>query len=205
MLPVEGRRAVVEVVASLSRIPNVLGNHALELGSDDMAILDTHFGRMTMPMALALSVACSHRKAIPPTPTMHVTDGQKFLSSTTVQALEEKLHLYELRSKHQIYVWITDSAHGEAYPDYTFRLFNAWGIGRERFDDGVMLFIFVKDDMRWITVGYGLEVAISDKEAVHICRDIIRPLMIDGRKDEAVTHGLDAIIAHIDAWESSLK
>jgi uncharacterized protein len=156
-----------------------------------------------LPLALALAIACTHRKAVPPTPSTHLTDTVRFLSASTQSDIEAKLTAYEARSKHQFYVWITDSAHGEAYSDFTFRVFNAWGVGRERFDDGVVLFVFVKDDMRWITVGYGLEAAIPDAEAVRICRQVMRPLMQAGKHNEAVSIGVDAVIARIDAWESN--
>jgi uncharacterized protein len=176
MLLVVGRAAVVEAVASFQY-------------------------KQHLPLALALAIACTHRKPFPAVPTKHVTDDVAFLSSAATEVLEARLHAYEQRSKHQVYVWVTGSANGEAYPDFTFRIFNAWGIGRERFDDGVLLFIFVKDDMRWITVGYGLEAAIPDRDAVFICREVIAPKMRAGKSDLAVAAGVDAIIAKIDQWE----
>jgi uncharacterized protein len=78
-------------------------------------------------------------------------------------ALNAKLVAYHERSKHYLLVWVGDSTHKEPTNEFTLRAFNAWAIGRERYDDGVVLFVFVEDDMRWITVGYGLEAAIPDR------------------------------------------
>jgi uncharacterized protein len=82
------------------------------------------------------------------------------------------------------------------------RLFNAWGVGRMGKDDGVVLFIFPDQDLRWITVGYGLTGALTDSEATHICRNVMAPLMREGRFDDAVTMGVDLIIAELDKAEA---
>ena len=152
-------------------------------------------------LTLALAIACSHPKPLPPTPHRWLTDNVGLLNPKTVKRLDSALEAYEKRSKHQVFVWIGDSTKGEPYQDFTFRVFNAWGIGRENYDDGVVLWLFARDDMRWITVGYGLEAAIPDREAVRICREVMRPHIQKGRYDEAVDAGVGAIIKAIDSWE----
>lgn len=120
-------------------------------------------------------------------------------------SLNAKLVAYHERSKHYLLVWVGDSTHKEPWNEFALRAFNAWAIGRERYDDGVVLFVFVEDDMRWITVGYGLEAAIPDREATRICREVIKPMMHQGRTVEGIVMGVDLIIAAIDKADAGAK
>lgn len=150
---------------------------------------------------LVLAVACRSSPPTPPAPTEWLTDTQKVFTSAERYSLNVKLEAYHERSKHYLLVWVGDSTHKEAYNEYALRAFNSWAIGRERYDDGVVLFVWVEDDMRWLTVGYGLERAIPDREAVRICRDVIRPMMHQGKTVEGINLGVDLIIAAIDKSE----
>ena len=155
-----------------------------------------------LALASALAIACSHPKPIPKTPKRWLTDTVNYLSPKQAEAIDLQLQLYEMRTKHQVFVWIGDTTKGEPHQDFAFRVFNAWGIGREGHDDGIMLWIWTKDNMRWITVGYGLEKAMSDREAVRICREVIKPLMEAGKPDDALTFGVQAILLRLDEAEA---
>lgn len=154
-------------------------------------------------VALALLlIACGNaRGSIPATPHRWLTDTVGYLTPEVQKAIDERLEAYEQQSKHQVFIWIGAGTNGEPHGDYCFRAFNAWGIGRAGHDDGVVLFLFVRDDMRWITVGYGLEAALSDREAVRICREIIGPMIRSGDRGGAIHAGLSAILLDIEAWE----
>jgi uncharacterized protein len=111
-----------------------------------------------------------------------------------------QLDAYYARTGHVVLVWIGDGAKGDT-DDYCLRLFNAWGVGRMGRDDGVVLFIFPDQDIRWITVGWGLTSLLTDREATHIARNVMAPLMREGRPDDAVKMGVDLIIAELDKAE----
>ena len=168
--------------------------------ADSRAAAEAVDSRM-IPLSLILGVACSSPRVLPPTPSKWLTDSVHYLDPKVASALDNRLEAYEKRTRHQFFVWITDSTRGEPTHQFTLRTFNAWGIGRERYDDGVLLFIFVKDDMRWITVGYGLEGAISDQEGTRICREVIAPPMRAGRHEEALASGIEAVIDLVDRWD----
>lgn len=155
-------------------------------------------------VALALVIAActgNQKRATPPMPSDWVTDSQAILSPFTRKALDERLRFYEQQTGHQVIVWISGSTNGEPHADYAIRAANAWGVGRTGKDDGVVLFVFVRDDMRWIWVGYGLEKAIQDKEASRICREVIAPKVRRGEVDGGIKDGVDAILWAIDSWE----
>lgn len=141
----------------------------------------------------------------PGAPTRYVTDTTgNFLSTAARNELNRELQAYERRTKHQVVVWIADHWPGrpsETIEDCCLRLFNAWGIGRKTSDDGVVLFVFAKDDVRRIQVGLGLESALTDRECVLILKKTVVPLIHAVKRDQAIRDGVGAILAEIDAYD----
>lgn len=149
-----------------------------------------------------VSLGCSSHQRHPEAPTTPLTDLAMVLSPSVVQKVNTELEEYEQRTKHQVWVWISDKPipKGQTIEDFGFRTFNAWGVGRAGHDDGVALFIFPRGDrlrMR-IQVGFGLEKALPDKECVRILREVIAPPLEAGLYDEGVQKGVKAILEQIE-------
>jgi len=156
---------------------------------------------IAVSFAAAVAMACAKSAEVPPVPRRWATDSVGVLSDVTRERLDARLEAYQRTSKHHVLLYITRSSHGEPHRDWTYRVFNAWGIGRKGYDDGVVLFMFTEDDMRWIKVGYGLEDQLRDAECTHICRKVMRPLIQKGLYDEAAVAGVDAILAELERDE----
>jgi uncharacterized protein len=160
--------------------------------------------RTLATVTLATLLACGGKPVPPSAPMTYTTDLAGVLSVDTVNKLNTLLFQYQERSKHHFWVWISDRGLGGIpIEEFCHNAFNAWGVGRGGYDDGVVLFIFPKGDrlrMR-IQVGYGLEKELPDKECVRILYQIA-PALEAGRYDEGVTAGVRAIIAAIDAAEA---
>jgi uncharacterized protein len=146
-------------------------------------------------------LACAGSR-VPPSPAMHATDLAGVLSPPVLNRIDAQLRAYEATSKHQVWLWISDRGlSGVPIEDFGSDAFNAWGVGRLGYDDGVVLFIFPRGDrlrMR-IQVGYGLERALPDRECVRILREIVGPPLEAGRYDEGVEAGVRAIVTDIEA------
>lgn len=139
------------------------------------------------------------RPTIPPRPPEKVYDSLEFMTIEGRKALVSRLVDYQNETKHEIAVWIGDAPKG-AYGPWCHTVFNAFGIGRKGKDDGVLLFIF--DSGHWqITVGYGLEKAITDREATAIIRTVPGHSLRAGDRDKAVNDTVDAIMAEIKKSE----
>ena len=137
---------------------------------------------------------------VPPTPTQWVTDNANVLTVEQLAGMNTKLRQYQELTQHHLLVWIGETSDGQ--PDtFATNAFNAWGIGRHNFDDGVVLFVFTMDKHRVIRVGYGLEAAISDTEAVRICTEVIKPKADVGDYVGGIWDGVDAITDAITAYE----
>ncbi len=131
---------------------------------------------------------------IPAAPTRWATDNANFLSSQTIQSLDQRLEAYERATGHQILVWIAPTLGGVPIEDFAVRTFEAWKVGRKGMDDGLVLFIFPQDRQLRIEVGYGLEGQVPDALASQIINDVITPRIRGGDPDGAVLQGVEAIL-----------
>jgi uncharacterized protein len=132
--------------------------------------------------------------AIPPAPSVWVTDTAALLSAQTVRDQNARLRQYERKSGHQVLVYIAPTTGGVPIEDWSVRAFEQWKIGRKSLDDGLVLFVFSQDHALRIEVGYGLESKVPDARASRIIRDTIAPALRAGQPDRGVTEGIDQIL-----------
>lgn len=112
--------------------------------------------------------------------SQRVTDLSATLSVAQVNALETKLAAFEARQGSQIAVLIVPTTQPEDIAQFGIRVADAWRIGRENVDDGVIL-IIAKDDRKLrLEVGYGLEGAIPDAIAKRVIAETITPYFKTG-------------------------
>lgn len=114
--------------------------------------------------------------------------------------LDTRLHDYEKQTKHQVWVYIIATSKPDLTSEWCKRAFNAWGVGREGLDDGLVLFVFSRDHVTRVELGYGFEAAISDQEATRVATKIEARIR-KGQPDEAISQGIQELIADIDKWE----
>jgi uncharacterized protein len=156
---------------------------------------------LALSLVLGLTSLASADVAVsgtPPTPTEWVTDNVAALRQETRSSLSSRLGQYSDSFGHQVLVWIGDTTSGVPLEDFTSRAFAEWKVGRKGIDDGVVLFLFVRDRRVRIEVGYGLEDKIPDAVASRIIRETIVPRMRSGDVDGAVLGGVEAIIAQVE-------
>lgn len=81
----------------------------------------------------------------------------------------------EQKTGAEVTVVTIDSIGDYDYVDYSIRLFEKWGIGKRGKDDGVLIFLTVKERKARIEVGYGLEGILPDITAGRIFRNYMVP------------------------------
>jgi uncharacterized protein len=134
---------------------------------------------------------------IPPVPDHYVTDNAGALSNDTRASLESRLRAYESSTGHQIIGWIGQTTGDVPLETWTAQTADHWKIGRHKYDDGAVLFIFMHDHKVRIEVGYGLESTLTDADSYRIIQRVILPGMRAGDVDGAVTGGVAAILTTI--------
>lgn len=135
--------------------------------------------------------------AVPPL-TAPVMDLTGTLTPDQVAALEAKLHAFERSKGSQVAVLIVRSTQPEAIEQFSMRVAEAWKLGREGIDDGILLLVALDDRKLRIEVGYGLEGAVPDAIANRIIDEDISPQFRRGDYYGGVTTGVDRLLRVID-------
>src|SRR4030042_3569383 len=109
----------------------------------------------------------------------YINDYVGLLDSGSRSQWEEMAQKIERETGSEIAVAIVDSLQGVTEEEYSVELFERWGIGKEKEDNGLLMLICTEGEpgnrpLR-IEVGYGLEGVITDLEAGENVNDVIVP------------------------------
>lgn len=127
------------------------------------------------------------QKAIPQPTEFLVNDFAGLLGREEVVALGQKLSDFAKQSSTQIVVITEKSLEGEDAFDYSQRLAQAWGIGGQQNDNGILLYIAKEDRQVRIQTGYGSEGFLPDA----IARRIIETYIVPAFRQENYYQGID--------------
>ena len=125
----------------------------------------------------------------------HVNDYASMLSPGAVQELEASLSAFEQSDSTQIVVLTVPTLGGENLEEYSIKVAEAWRIGQQKIDNGVILLIAKQERKVRIEVGRGLEGELTDLVSGRIIRGDIAPLFKSGDIDGGVKAGVASIMA----------
>jgi uncharacterized protein len=156
-------------------------------------------GERTTKLALvfALFLTCSHvfaAEVIPPKPDRYFNDYASVVPSGAAMRFNEELAQFERETSTQFIVatWKTMPSQS-SIEDFTQRTFQAWKVGQQSRNNGVVLFVFVEDHRMRIQPGYGLEGALPDAICDDIIRNGIAPKFRQGDFEGGLATGIDLI------------
>jgi uncharacterized protein len=141
--------------------------------------------------------ATAELQAIPAL-TSPVTDTTQTLSSQEQAALANKLTQFSQQKGSQIAVLIVSTTQPEGIEQFSIRVAEAWKIGREKEDDGVIVVVAKNDRKIRIEVGYGLEGAIPDLYAKRIISEQVSPNFKQGDFYAGLNAATDQLIKLIE-------
>jgi len=130
-----------------------------------------------------------------------VVDEAGIVPPDAAARIEETLRAFEEETGAQVAVLTVPSLEGEVLEDYSLKVAETWGLGREDRDDGVLLLVARDDRQLRIEVGYGLEGALTDAEAGRIVRNVIVPRFKAGDYGGGIEAGVDAVVGTIRGEE----
>lgn len=141
---------------------------------------------LIFPLCL-LTVNHSFAQEVPvppkPNPPTLVNDFAHVMTPDQVAALEQKLVHYDDSTSNQIVI-VTEPTIGDAaIEEYSYKLFNNWGIGNKKSNNGVLILVAIDKHQIFITVGTGLQGAIPDVTAKSIIDNEITPNFRAGGND----------------------
>lgn len=143
-----------------------------------------------------LFAAVGFAQTFPAKPNRLVNDYTQTLSQDQINQLEQKLVAFDDSSSTQIAVVIIKSLEGYDIADYSVNLFEKWGIGSKKNNNGILLLTSLGDRKIWITTGYGVEGSLPDAIARRIIENEITPNFRSGNYYAGIEQGTDAIISY---------
>jgi uncharacterized protein len=132
--------------------------------------------------------------ANPGQPAGFVNDFAGLLSAENKAVLETKLVDFEKTSGNEISVVTVKSLGGDSIENFAVKLFEDWGIGKEKEDNGVLILVAEEDREMRIEVGYGLEGALTDAQSYWIIKNIMTPAFSSGDFYSGLNGAADKII-----------
>jgi uncharacterized protein len=134
----------------------------------------------------------------PPPLRGHVVDQAGALTAAQALRLDSKLDNARRETGFAIVVYILPKLpEGMTIEDVGYTAINTWGVGTKEGDDGVVLLASLAERKLRIETGRGVGGALTDLASSHINRDVIGPLMKQGRIYEAMDRGVDAILKEL--------
>lgn len=134
---------------------------------------------------LGLSFSCADRKASdnPYSLQQRIIDHAEILTAEQEDSLITIMEDLELKIGPQIAILTVPTLDGEKIEEFSFNTFEATRLGRDKYNDGVLITIVYQDREMRIEVGTGLENILKDEIAAQILRDDIAPKFKEGSSD----------------------
>lgn len=130
-----------------------------------------------------------------------VTDQTATLDSNTLAHLESELAALDTAKGAQLAVLIVPTTGDDTVESYARRVFDAWKLGREGVDDGILLLVAKQDRRLRIEVGYGLEGAVPDLLAGRIIREQVAPRFQQNDYAGGVVAGVESLLGLVNGEE----
>lgn len=124
----------------------------------------------------------------------HVNDYAKLFSLETVNQLEDKLTNYEKDNTRQFVILTTQSLDGESIESASIKVANQWKLGMAKANNGLLLFVSVKDRKIRIEVGSGIEDIYTDIFTGRIIDSIITPNFKEQKFDKGIVDAVDVLM-----------
>jgi uncharacterized membrane protein YgcG len=175
-MPLQGRPAVAEAPDQENRGRSFAARHGAGLAAGATTIV-----------LLAIAAAFMPHRSIEaaPAPPAHWFDDRAKVSPGYAGGKSEYLQQYLPTILHASVLIVTEPhAPSGTIEDYTANAANAWRIGGQGADNGVVLFVFRDERAVRLEVGYGLEGSLPDIEAKHLVEATLIPKFTAGNYEE---------------------
>src|SRR6478672_3511451 len=97
-----------------------------------------------------------------------VHDFASLLSPADRQALEKLSFDVDQKTTAEIVIVTVNSLDGQPVESYSHELFEKWGIGKRKTNNGVLLLVAPNERRMWISTGWGVEALLTDALAGEI-------------------------------------
>ena len=132
----------------------------------------------------------------------YVNDYAGMISPPAKSKIEEELRTFEQSDSTQVVILTIPSLLGENIEEFSIKVAEAWKIGQQQKDNGVLFVVSKQERKIRIEVGRGLEGKLTDLMAGRIIDQVIKPRFKQGDFDGGFITGVSALI---DATRGEFK
>jgi len=151
-------------------------------------------GACLLLIVSGLFAAATAGPYVPPPLHGHVVDASgRMLAPGDVMALDRKLGAIRKQTGFAIVALVVGSLADASIEDVAYAAFNAWKIGDQGKDNGVLVVVAPVERKVHIETGKGVGGALTDLQANDIIRTTMGPLLAQGRIADAIDAGTAAI------------
>lgn len=130
-----------------------------------------------------------------PALTGRVVDGAGLLDEQAEARISGQSKTLEAATGNQFVIVTVPTLGGQNIEDFGLALGHHWGVGRAEHDDGIRLIVAPTERRVRIEVGYELEKIMTNARAQTIIDERILPRFGEGRMQDGIMAGADAIFA----------
>jgi uncharacterized protein len=124
----------------------------------------------------------------------YINDYAGMISPSTKSRIEEELKAFEGSDSTQIVILTISSLDGESIEEFGIKVADAWKIGQQGKDNGILFIVSKQERKIRIEVGRGLEGKLTDLMAGRIIDQVIKPRFKQGDFDGGFIAGISALV-----------
>jgi uncharacterized protein len=134
-----------------------------------------------------------------PKSTGRINDFENDFSLEQIAELDSIIRVFEKETTNQIAIATIESIEPYTdFADYSFDLFNTWGIGRKNLNNGLLIIISVRLRQARITTGSGTEKILNDA----ICKKVMDEKILPNFRSSLYFEGTkEALLELIRLWK----
>lgn len=125
----------------------------------------------------------------------YVNDYAGMMSPSTKSKIEQGLKAFEQSDSTQLVILTIPSLEGENIEEFSIKVAEAWKIGQQQKDNGIIFIVSKQERKIRIEVGRGLEGRLTDLMAGRIIDQVIKPRFKQGDFDGGFIAGASALIS----------
>jgi uncharacterized protein len=148
---------------------------------------------ITLTVLILMTTAVSAVNIPKPTAAFYVSDYADVISDETARYIIEKNDALYAGTGAQIVIVTVSGLGGESIEKYANSLFNEWGIGSAKENNGVLLLMSIGDDDYWALRGKGLENTLSAGVLGTYLDNYVESYFASGDYNGAVKSFFDAV------------
>jgi uncharacterized protein len=150
--------------------------------------------RLLVLLVLTALPVCSAEE-LPATPKAYFNDYANVTAAPKQQEWNERLARFDKETTNQVLVAIFPEMKSTlSLDEYTLEVANSWRVGQKGADNGVVLFVFIRNHTMRVQVGKGLTGILTDALCKQILDRDLTPRFRSGDFEGGLAAGIDSIL-----------